>query len=1251
VKRLALAPGGEVARDAVCAALWPTADPDHARASLHRTIYVARRILDPRSSAPLDAYVRVEDGKVRLAARDEPAWTDVAAFLAAADRAQRSRTRDDLLAAAERYPGDLLPDNPYDDWATAPRERLRARWLHILDLLADTALAARDNALAQSTLTRLVEADPTHQSAVTRLMRLTGEHDEPRLARQVYRRYRQAIAELGVETATEVEQLYVTQIRPRLREWLPLSDWQWEGKFPAAEPSPSALPSTGLRVSLLGGFCVTIDGIPLPAERWRSAAAASLVKLLALNDGSAPVDEVSAALWPLSAPDVARVSFYRALRLARTALDPTAPRQRYLAVQRSIVRLADGHGHPIETDVQAFEGAAALAEKSDRLADYLAACAAYPGHLLPESGGVPWVVWPRARLRARWRSTLARLSELAEARGDEAIAKQTNEWLAMDTRPSRDQRAEQQRALSVRRARAIRTGSPAELPTPASSFVGRARDLAAVRRLLARLRLVTIVGPGGVGKTRLALALATTPGLCSAVWFVALDHVVDPANVDAAVAATFGRRETGLSLIRAVADLVGQENSLLILDNCEHLAPAVGTLVGRLLRAAPPLRILATSRARLGVRGETVAALDGLALPPETTSTATELLAYDSARLFVERARSAWPDFALDNLSVAALARLCRHLDGLPLGIELAAQRVASQSVEAIADCLADGLAGPERNEPGAPGRHQSLRAALDWSYYLLSDLEKTLFRRLAAFGPGWSSEAVAAVTGDPRLPNETIPGLLERLVAQSLVSADESRTETRYRLLEPTRQYAADKLAASGEANEVRARHAAFYLTLAETAETAAFGPEQKRWLDRLDGERANLRVALAGLIERGDAERAQALAGSLWRFWHARGTYSEGRRWLERAIALGGPDTEVRGKALNGAGQLARFAGDYRSAEALFQAAVDVRRTVGDQRRVADSLSNLGYLSLLRGDLATAMAQFLEVRQIRSAEGDRQGQLFTAHNLADVSRLAGQYELAAAFAREGIAHSVALGDLLNEAGGHACLARIALARSDLAESERMAKDALTCLEALGHAFHANYARRVLGETRRQRADGEGARACFTAALEDHWAMGDLPATADALTGLGYLALARQNLAGAAELLGAATALAQDAPDRWHPMRVVDREVALTSLRQAAGADFATLWREGTAHSVDEIVEKALAGGESNPATGSGSALAALTAREREVARLVAAGKTSREVGEALGITARTVDTHVGRLLRKLQVAKRDTFRSLAIE
>ena len=440
------------------------------------------------------------------------------------------------------------------------------------------------------------------------------------------------------------------------------------------------------------------------------------------------------------------------------------------------------------------------------------------------------------------------------------------------------------------------------LPSELSSFVGRELELRHVRRLLESTRLLTLTGAGGVGKTRLALMLLREVNTADRVGlvFVDLAPLADPALVPQTVASALGIREQpGRSLVASLIEVIHRRLLLVVLDNCEHLVHACAALTEELLRACPNLCMLATSREPFGLAGETVWRVPSLLLP-EPQMTPDQVERTEAVRLFVERTQAVLPDFDLQDQHLRAVADICRRLDGIPLALELAAAQVPLLSLEQLAARLDDALGLLMRGGRLAPARQQTVRATLDWSYRLLTAPEQLLLDRLAVFAGGWTLEAAEAIAGvDGVQPGEVLR-LLGQLVNKSLVVVERDPNGlVRYRLLETVRQYALERLMASGEAPRARDRHAAYFLALVEQTEPELFGQGYLVAQARLEREHDNCRAALRWLVERAETEAAQRLAGALGRFWFYRGYLTESAAWMERVLALPDGDRPTAGRA----------------------------------------------------------------------------------------------------------------------------------------------------------------------------------------------------------------------------------------------------------------------------------------------------------------------------------------------------------------
>jgi predicted ATPase/DNA-binding SARP family transcriptional activator len=580
--------------------------------------------------------------------------------------------------------------------------------------------------------------------------------------------------------------------------------------------------------------------------------------------------------------------------------------------------------------------------------------------------------------------------------------------------------------------------SGTNLPAPQTSLVGREAELREACALARRedVRLVTLTGPGGIGKTRLAIEAARelADEFEDGVFFVPLEPISDAALVGPTIAKTLGvvgggGQTSGEALEHYLAD----RSLLLVLDNFEQVLPTA-PLLAALLSHAPRVKALVTSRTLLRLSGE-----HEFAVPP--------LLRTAAVDLFVKRARAVNHGFTVDG-NAGAIAELCARLDGLPLAIELAAARSRVLSPQAILDRLGTRLELLTRGPRDAPARQQTLRRTIDWSYELLEPDDRSLFARLAVFVGGCTAEAAEAVCA---AGEEAILEGLAALADGSLIR-QESVEEARLGMLETVREYALERLAASGEEPQLRRRHAEYYLGLAETAEQELHGSEQGRWLERLDREHGNLRAALAFALESGDGETALRIAAALRWFWHIHGHIAEGRRWTEAALARAGDAPELtQVKALNGAGIVAAEQGDHGAARRFFAQSLALARKLGRADRIAAALANLGNLALFEGDYEGARAHYEEsVGLWREAENVGRTAA-TTENLGCVAMLEGDLARAIALFEESEALADKAGDIQQRASSKRALVRALVLEGELDRAAALADASLTLTIEVG--------------------------------------------------------------------------------------------------------------------------------------------------------------------------------------------------------
>ena len=578
--------------------------------------------------------------------------------------------------------------------------------------------------------------------------------------------------------------------------------------------------------------------------------------------------------------------------------------------------------------------------------------------------------------------------------------------------------------------------TPNNLPQQVASFVGRERELAQVRDLLDTSRLVTLIGVGGIGKTRLSLQVAADvlDDFPDGVWLVELAALSDPQLVPQAVASVFGVKEdAGRPIVETLAKFAKDRELLLILDNCEHLVHASAELARRLVEAAPKLKILASSREHLNIAGETSHPLPALATPSASAAlTAAALSEFESVRLFVDRAVAAQPAFALTERNAAAVSDICRRLDGIPLAIELAAARVRALSVENIAARLNDRFRLLTSGSRSSLPRQQTLRALIDWSYELLSDEERALFRRLAVFAGGWTLEAAEAVcAGDQGAPDAV--GLLANLVEKSLVVLEAGGE--RYRLLETVRHYAQEHLAASGEEDEIRGRHFAFFLRLAEHVRAKLDREDQGAWLERLESERENLLAAHAWCDhghEDDAGEEGLRLVSALKPYWIHRGLLGLGSKVTTEALMR--PGAAARGlprcRGLFNAGQLACWMGRYAEARVQLEESLAIARELDHRERVAQVLQPLGMAAIGQGDLAAARRYLDEGLVLAQQLGDRRELAAAFNAMGQLDRIEGALDKAEPIYEQVVALGRELGDRESIAIGLLNLAMVSIGR-----------------------------------------------------------------------------------------------------------------------------------------------------------------------------------------------------------------------------
>jgi predicted ATPase/DNA-binding SARP family transcriptional activator len=1018
-------------------------------------------------------------------------------------------------------------------------------------------------------------------------------------------------------------------------------------------PLEATKASTALRVRTLGGLAVWRGSEPIPSAGWNRRAVRGLFTCLLSAQGCRlHREQLRELLWPDEAR--ARRKLNDTVHLLRRLLDGPDDVAGKIHLVGDVLVLEPAGGRqsdPDWLDALTFERTARVALDGADRAACRAAIAHYGGAYLPDEPYADWVVARRETLHELYQGTLRHLASLSGAAGDfeeaecclslllvedpchEDAAAALMGMLASTGRRTEALRVYQTLAaaldadlglapssevellrgqvlalvaapsaaeIATRSTLSVRVGN---LPSSLTSFVGRSWEREEIRGLLAPngpptdslTRLLTLTGPGGCGKTRLALEAAVAPAeeYPDGVWLVELAALPDPDLVPRAIANALGLQErlkgiVGVALTAELLTFLEPRRLLLLLDNCEHVLLGCAELAGELLRGCPGLRILATSREPLRIAGEVVWRVPPLATPPVATNLEpTGLLHYEAVRLFMERARAVKRDFVLTQQNAPAVLRICRWLDGLPLAIELAAARLGVFPVETVAARLDDCfhlLTGGSRT---ALPRQRTLRATMDWSYGLLPEAERTLFRRLSIFAGGWTLDAAEGVCQDGEVDSvprsSTVAGvstvvLLAELTARSLVQITGEGAFARYRLLETVRRYALEQLRESGEIPVLERRHRRWFLAQLEQARGGLRTADRAEWLDRLEGEIDNLRLALTSSTQEFEAkEEILRIAEPLTQFCLLRGYQAESRQWLAAALTYHGAPAD-RAAALNAAGTLANEQGDYAAATTLYAEGLALYTELGDLRGMARLSINLGSVSGFQGNMAEAQTRYeAGLALARKLEDDALLGLAlnnlgsVALNLGDNARAADVLAESLTLKRRAGAPDGIIVTLIN-------LGEVARALGDLDRAAALGEEALALAGPLGARRHTAHAQYNLGLVARARGRLDQAETAFHESLRIEQEVGNMRQIAGILEGLAAVATDRGEDRYAGRFFGAAESLREQlgAPLPPADRSIYDHDTALVRARLGPKGARAA-WTAGRSLPIEMAIKEAL--------------------------------------------------------------------------
>jgi predicted ATPase/DNA-binding CsgD family transcriptional regulator len=792
------------------------------------------------------------------------------------------------------------------------------------------------------------------------------------------------------------------------------------------------------------------------------------------------------------------------------------------------------------------------------------------------------------------------------------------------------------------------------LPVPLTPIVGREQELAALRdvTLQAGVRLITLTGPGGVGKTRLSLALTADEDVLAAfpdgIAFIPLAPVAVADGMVPAIIAALGLIDDGeTSLWDILTSWLRPRRMLMILDNFEHIVDAAPQVV-QLLAECPTLMIVVSSRIVLRVRGEHEFEVPPMSTPTEVEQGIDDLARNDAVALFIQSARIASPSSTLTDTTAPVIAEICRRLDGLPLAIELAAARTRILSPEELLRRLDRRLQILTGGHRDAPKRQQTMHSTITWSYDLLDDDERRLFRRLSVFPGEWSIDAAEAITGEG-LGIDVIEGLAS-LTDKSLIRP---RIGTaRLRMLATIREFAEDQLHSSGEASMMQERHAEYFARMAEQAESALMGHDQAAWYERLDQEHTDLRAAVRWAVETDDAGRAHRFGAGLWRFWELRGYVSEGRSMLEAILTVTDTDERPneRTRTMFGLGRMLYVQGEYDGAQRTFEACLARARARDDRPYIAAGLTQLGHVSARRGEADRARSRYEQGLAVRRAMGDTWGAGVSLQSIGQLERDLGNLDAARTLLTEALTLFESVDHTHGVARTLTDLASVSLDAGHIDEAERFIIRGRALHEVSGDRGGIATSKLQMGYVALGRQSYTLALDHFREALVAHRDLGVQEQVAETLEAIALLGSATAQPDFAVRLFAAADTLRTRLQTPLRPGERNQIERAMDSLRRTLGDDMViSIWNAQHGVPIDAAIQEALES--SLPQAGKQSPALpilptandhGLTAREQEVLRLIIAGRSNQDIADTLFLSIHTVKRHVANILSKLDATSR---------